>query len=93
MSRGPYLASGPPRMGRAIAKRRPQVSQTALVRAGTLVKLARIEAGLTQRQLAALTGVSTLTIGRVEAGRHDHGVGLIALLIDACGAKLTLGIG
>lgn len=35
------------------------------------VKLARIKAGLTQKELAALVGISNVTIVKIEKGNYD----------------------
>ncbi|MBD7915223.1 helix-turn-helix domain-containing protein [Clostridium sp. Sa3CUN1] len=35
------------------------------------VKLARIKAGLTQKELAALIGLSNVTIVKIEKGNYD----------------------
>lgn len=35
------------------------------------VKLARIKAGLTQKELAAMTGLSNVTIVKIEKGNYD----------------------
>ncbi|MGY5237620.1 helix-turn-helix transcriptional regulator [Clostridium tertium] len=35
------------------------------------VKLARIKAGLTQKELAALVGLSNVTIVKIERGNYD----------------------
>lgn len=35
------------------------------------VKLARIKAGLTQKELAALVGLSNVTIVKIEKGNYD----------------------
>lgn len=35
------------------------------------VKLARIKAGLTQKKLAALVGISHVTLSKIESGNYD----------------------
>ena len=35
------------------------------------VKIARIKAGLTQKELAALTGLSNVTINKIEKNNYD----------------------
>ena len=36
------------------------------------VKLSRVKAGLTQKELATLSGVSNVTIVKIEKGNHDN---------------------
>lgn len=36
------------------------------------VKLARIKAGLTQKELAAIVGLSNVTIVKIERGNYDN---------------------
>ena len=54
-----------------------------------LLRAARAEAGLTQRELAARTGVAQPTIARVEAGAADPRVETLDRLLRACGHTLT----
>jgi transcriptional regulator with XRE-family HTH domain len=54
--------------------------------------LARRQAGLSQRALAAATGVSPSTIARIEKGRMEPTVALLARLVDACGLELRLSL-
>jgi transcriptional regulator with XRE-family HTH domain len=49
----------------------------------TLVK-ARRRAGLSQRALAARTGVAQPTIARIERGRDDPRLGTLQRLLGAC---------
>jgi len=52
--------------------------------------LARRQAGLSQRALAAATGVSPSTIARIEKGRMEPTVALLTRLIEACGLELRM---
>ena len=65
--------------------------------AGRMVRYARRRAGLTQRQLAAATGIPQETIARIEAGRVDPRIGTVDRLLEATGMGLEvmprLGIG
>jgi predicted transcriptional regulator len=64
---------------------------------GRMVRYARRRAGLTQRQLAAKTGIPQETIARIEAGRVDPRMGTVDRLLEACEMGLEvmprLGIG
>ena len=57
----------------------------------TLVSGARTSAGLTMRALAARADVATSTIARIEAGKVDPTVGMLARLLRAAGRELELG--
>lgn len=65
--------------------------------AARMLRHARRRAGLTQRQLAAKTGVPQETIARIEAGRADPRVSTLDRLLEGCGFGLEhlprLGIG
>lgn len=52
------------------------------------LRQARRRAGLTQRELAARTGVPQSTIGRIESGRADPRVSTLDGLLRACGDEL-----
>jgi transcriptional regulator with XRE-family HTH domain len=54
--------------------------------------LARREAGLSQRALAAATGVSPSTIARIEKGRMEPTVALLTRLVEACGLELRMSV-
>jgi transcriptional regulator with XRE-family HTH domain len=58
--------------------------------AGTMVREARRRAGLTQRKLAALVGVSQPTVARIESGATQSTVELVDRLIRACGLELRV---
>lgn len=65
--------------------------------AGRMVRYARSRARLTQRELAARTGIPQETIARIERGRVDPRVGTLDRLLEGCGFGLEveprLGIG
>ena len=65
--------------------------------AGRMVREARQRAKLTQRQLAAKSGIPQETIARIERGRSDPRVTTLDRLLEACGFGLEvmprLGIG
>jgi transcriptional regulator with XRE-family HTH domain len=65
--------------------------------AGRMVRYARRRASLTQRQLAAKSGIRQESIARIERGRVDPRVGTVDRLLEACGYGLEamprLGIG
>lgn len=65
--------------------------------AGRMVREARRRAGMTQRQLAAKSGIPQETIARIERGRVDPRIGTVDRLLEACGYGLEsmprLGIG
>ncbi len=65
--------------------------------AGRMLREARARAGLTQRQLAAKSGIPQETIARIERGRADPRVNTLDRLLEACEFGLEvmprLGIG
>ena len=54
-----------------------------------LLRAARREAGLTQRQVSERTGVAQPTIARIEAGSAEPRVDTLDRLLRACGRELT----
>lgn len=64
---------------------------------GRMLRYARSRAKLTQRALAAKTGIPQETIARIERGRVDPRVGTMDRLLEGCGYGLgvepRLGIG
>lgn len=52
------------------------------------VKLARVESGLTQAELAELVGVTRQTIGLIEAGKYNPTLKLCLLIARATGKSL-----
>ena len=63
---------------------------TTMTEAATMVRGARTCAGLTMRDLAARADVATSTIARIEAGKVDPTVGMLARLLSAAGRELQL---
>jgi transcriptional regulator with XRE-family HTH domain len=65
--------------------------------AGRMVRYARRRGGMTQRELAAKSGIPQETIARIEKGRVDPRVGTLDRLLEACEfgveAMPRLGIG
>jgi predicted transcriptional regulator len=65
--------------------------------ASRMLRHARRRAGLTQRELAARTGIPQETIARIESGRVDPRVTTLDRLLEGCGFGLEhlprLGIG
>lgn len=65
--------------------------------AARMLHHARARAGLTQRALAAATGIPQETIARIERGRADPRVTTLDRLLEGCGFGLEhlprLGIG
>ena len=65
--------------------------------ASRMLRHARRTTGLTQRALAARTGVPQETIARIESGRADPRVATLDRLLEGCGYGLEhlprLGIG
>jgi transcriptional regulator with XRE-family HTH domain len=54
--------------------------------------LARRQAEVSQRALAAATGVSPSTIARIEKGRMEPTVALLTRLVEACGLELRMSV-
>ncbi len=52
------------------------------------LKLARVEKGLTQEELADLVGVTRQTIGLIEAGKYNPTLKLCLLLANTTGKTL-----
>ena len=52
---------------------------------GRSLRACRRRAGLSQRSLAARTGVSQPTIARIERGQEDPRLGTLQRLLGACG--------
>ena len=59
------------------------------MRAATFLRRARRRAGLTQRQLAARSGVPQATIARIEAGRSEPRFALLQRLLRECGQQFA----
>lgn len=57
---------------------------------GSLIRLARSRAGLTQRELADLAGTSAAAICQYENGSRDPGIATVTRIVAASGQTLTL---
>ncbi len=60
------------------------------MKAARMLRSTRRRAGLTQRALADKAGLPQSTIGRIETGRTDPGVGTLTRLLRACGYDLAV---
>ncbi|MGZ5307526.1 MAG: helix-turn-helix domain-containing protein [Actinomycetota bacterium] len=60
--------------------------------AARIVREARLRAGLSQRRLAALVGVSQPTIARIESGATRPSLARVSALVEACGLDLRISI-
>jgi len=58
--------------------------------AGRVLRYARSRAKLTQRELAARTGIPQETIARIERGRVDPRLTTLDRLLEGCGFGLEL---
>ena len=55
--------------------------------AGELLTKARIETGLSQRELAHRAGVAQSTVARIESGRTDPGFEMVRRILAAVGLE------
>ena len=62
------------------------------MRGGSIVREARLRAGLTQRDLAAAAGLSQPTIARIESGVSRPTVEQVTRLVEACGLELRIAL-
>lgn len=60
------------------------------MKAATLLRQARARAGLSQRDLSALTGIPQPMISAIERGLQDPRHGTLEKLLHACGQELDL---
>ncbi|MBK6575373.1 MAG: helix-turn-helix transcriptional regulator [Sandaracinaceae bacterium] len=58
-------------------------------RLGARLRALRLEAGLTQAELARRTGIHRPNIARVEAGRHTPSLETLARLAQAIGVSTS----
>lgn len=58
--------------------------------AGNLIKLARRDAGLSQRELARRAGTSQATLSAYEAGRKSPSLDTLARVVRAAGQDLRI---
>lgn len=59
-------------------------------RIGLLIKSVRQRKGLTQEQLAELSGITRSTISKIEAGKFNASIDLLEKLIKPLGAELDI---
>lgn len=59
---------------------------------GRILREARRRAGLTQRGLAALAGVSQPTVARIESGVTKPSLDEVGRLVAACGLELRVSL-
>jgi transcriptional regulator with XRE-family HTH domain len=71
-----------------VVPRREPIEPTTV--AGGLLRLARHQTGLTQRQLAALAGVPQSMIAAYETGRREPSMPTLLKLINAAGLDLRM---
>ncbi len=78
------------------AKRRASLSEAAsnfrpVVNIGVLVREARVEQGLTIKQLCDLSGVAYVTLSKLERGESSVRFDTLEKVLRALGLKLWLG--
>jgi transcriptional regulator with XRE-family HTH domain len=56
---------------------------------GQQLKTLRIRRGLSQRKLAAMSGVSNATVSLIEHGRTDPSMGLLKKILDSLGVSFA----
>jgi len=59
--------------------------------AGAIVRAVRVEAGLSQRDLAARAGTSGATVAAYEGGSKEPRLSTLRRLVQAAGMRLELG--
>lgn len=59
-------------------------------RIGGLIRAMRQERGMTQEQLAELAGMSRTTICKIESGKFNASIDLLAKVIAPLGAEITI---
>jgi predicted transcriptional regulator len=64
-----------------------RTSQSPSTVAGSLLALARVRLNLTQRELAAQSGVAQSTIARIELGRVDPGFESVLRILASVGLE------
>ncbi|WP_131809544.1 helix-turn-helix transcriptional regulator [Mycolicibacterium iranicum] len=60
--------------------------------AGNVLKLARLERGMTQRELAAVAGVAQSTIARIESGARQPSLPLMARVLAAIDLEMRISL-
>ena len=67
--------------------------ETAAHRIGKAIRAQRIEAGLTQKQLAAQAGITQAVLSRVESGKGNPTLALLEELACALGCAIEVSLG
>lgn len=62
----------------------------ARIAIGQRIKLLRIEKGLSQRDLAALTGYTNANIANIELGKYSVGLDVLSNIADKLGCSIEL---
>jgi transcriptional regulator with XRE-family HTH domain len=62
-----------------------------MISAATLIRQARVDAAMTQAELASRAGLSQSAIARLERGGSNPTIATLANVIAATGHRLTLG--
>ena len=75
-------------MGYHRGVRSPASEQAAQAWAGSLLRLARARTGMTQRQLAAASGVAQPTLSRIERGAMQPTFPLLAKILSGAGLEV-----
>jgi transcriptional regulator with XRE-family HTH domain len=68
----------------------PTTKRNVERRAGSLLLLARVQRGWTQKQLADAAGVPTSTIGRIEAGQRQPSLLTLSRILAAADLELRI---
>ncbi len=69
-----------------------KLPETERDRPGYLLRLARVDAGLTQAQLAERVGITQQAVSRAERWSSNPTVGLMRRWLAACGRRLRLDV-
>jgi transcriptional regulator with XRE-family HTH domain len=64
------------------------MAQTPPTTASAFLKLARLEAGLSQRELAERAGVSQSEIARIESGQREPSIPTLQRILSGAGKEL-----
>ena len=63
-----------------------------LIVIGKAIKIRRKLLGLTQDELAEISGISVRSLKAVELGKGNPGISQLNRVLDALGMKITIGI-
>jgi len=63
-----------------------------LIDIGKAIKVRRKLLGLTQNELAEISGISVRSLKAVELGKGNPGISQLNRVLDALGMKITIGI-